>query len=154
MADLLDRLGGAFVPLVTPVDRTGGLDLDSLVRLVRHVLAGGVDGIWVCGTSGEFHLLDDAERTEVLRVVVEEVNGLIEQYVGADTLERQTYEVVIVPQSAEQFEAVEAIIPGASVSERRGGKVISVGTFFSHDYAEAVCQKYIALGLFTAQVAS
>lgn len=77
MADLLDRLGGAFVPLVTPVDRTGGLDLDSLVRLVRHVLAGGVDGIWVCGTSGEFHLLDDAERTEVLRVVVEEVAGRV-----------------------------------------------------------------------------
>lgn len=94
---------------------------------------------------------DDVSHEE--RVVVEEVNGLIEEYVGGDTLDRQTYEVVIVPQSAEQFEAVEAIIPGASVSERRGGKVISVGTFFSHDYAEAVCQKYIALGLFTAQVA-
>lgn len=95
---------------------------------------------------------DDVSSEE--RVVVEEVNGLIQTYVGDDTIERQTYEVVIVPQSAEQFEAVEAIIPGASVSERRGGKVISVGTFFSHDYAEAVCQKYIALGLFTAQVAS
>ncbi|MFV1988749.1 MAG: hypothetical protein ACC682_15865 [Gemmatimonadota bacterium] len=94
---------------------------------------------------------DDVSPEE--RVVVEEVNGLIEAYVGDDTIERQTYEVVIVPQSAEQFEAVEALIPGASVSERRGGKVISVGSFFSHDYAEAVCEKYIALGLFTAQVA-
>ncbi|MDH3733079.1 MAG: TerB family tellurite resistance protein [Gemmatimonadota bacterium] len=94
---------------------------------------------------------DDVSHEE--RVVIEEVNGLIQMYVGGDTIDRQTYEVVIVPQSAEQFEAVEAIIPGASVSERRGGKVISVGTFFSHDYAEAVCQKYIALGLFTAQVA-
>ena len=95
---------------------------------------------------------DDVSHEE--RVVIEEVNGQIQTYVGGDTVDRQTYEVVIVPQSAQQFEAVEAIIPGAAVSERRGGKVISVGTFYSHDYAEAVCQKYIALGLFTAQVAS
>ena len=94
---------------------------------------------------------DDVSNEE--RVVVEEVNGLIQTYVGGDTVMRETYEVVIVPQSAEQFEAVEALLPGATVSQRRGGKVISVGTFFSRDYAEAVCQKYIALGLFTAQVA-
>ena len=108
------------------------------------------------------HLLDvlnlfakaDDEVSPEERVVVDEVNGLIQDYVGDDTIERQTFEVVIVPQSAEQFEAVEALIPGARVSERRGGKVISVGTFFSQEYAEAVCQKYIALGLFTAQVAA
>jgi len=106
------------------------------------------------------HLLDvlnlfakaDEEVSQEERFVLEEVNGLIEQYVGKDTLDRRTYEVVIVPQSAEQFEAVEELLPGAQLSERRGGKVISVGTFFSRDYAEAVCEKYIALGLFTAQV--
>jgi len=93
---------------------------------------------------------EDVSREE--RIVVEEINGMIQQYVGEDTVERRTYEVVIVPQSAEQFDAVESLIPGAQLSQRRGGKVISVGMFFSHDYAEAVCDKYIALGLFTAQV--
>jgi len=95
----------------------------------------------------------DSEVSDEERVVLEEVSGLIEQYVEEDTLERRTYEVLIVPQSVEQFEAAEAILPGCEVKERRGGKVISVGTFFSHDYAEVVCQKYISLGLFTAQVA-
>ncbi len=95
----------------------------------------------------------DQEVSREEAIVVEEIQGLISEYVGGDTVARRTYEVVIVPQSAAQFEAVEALIPGAEVSQRRGGKVVSVGTFFSHDYAEAVCQKYIALGLFTAQVA-
>jgi len=107
------------------------------------------------------HLLDvlnlfarvDEEVSQEEGFVLEEVNGLIQQYVGKDTLDRSTYEVVIVPQSKEQFDAVEELLPGARLSERRGGKVISVGTFFSHDYAEAICKKYIALGLFTAQVA-
>lgn len=95
----------------------------------------------------------DAVVSEEERIVLEEIGGLIEQYVEEDTIERRTYEVVIVPQSAGQFEAAEALLPGAELKEVRGGKVISVGTFFSHDYAEAICQKYIALGLFTAQVA-
>ena len=96
----------------------------------------------------------DEEVTYEERIVVEEVNGLIESYVSDDTLDRRTWEVVIVPQSAEQFEAVETLLPGATISKRRGGKVVSVGTFYSQEYAEAICQKYIALGLFTAQVAA
>ena len=96
----------------------------------------------------------DREVSHEEKIVLEEIQGIISEYVGEDTVTRRTYEVVIVPQSAEQFEAVEDLIPGAGISRRRGGKVVSVGTFFSHDYAEAVCQKYIALGLFTAQVAS
>jgi len=107
------------------------------------------------------HLLDvlnlfarvDEDVSQEERFVIEEVNGLIQQYVGKDTVDRSTYEVVIVPQTKEQFDAVAELLPGARLSERRGGRIISVGTFFSHDYAEAICKKYIALGLFTAQVA-
>ena len=95
----------------------------------------------------------DRKVTEEERVTLEEVNALIENYVEGDTIERRTFEVLIVPQSTAQFEAAEALLPGAELKEVRGGKVISVGKYFSHDYAEAVCQKYIALGLFTAQVA-
>lgn len=86
------------------------------------------------------------------RIVLEELTGLMEEYLSEDAGEPPRFEVVIVPQSAEQFEAAESLFPKAEIKTRRGGRVISVGTFFSHDYAEAVCQRYIALGLFTAQV--
>lgn len=95
----------------------------------------------------------DEKVTREEEIVLEEVNGLITQYVTADTLERSMYEVLIVPQSDEQFEAVGTLIPGAQAKKRRGGTVFSVGSFFSVDYAEVICQKYIALGLFTAHVA-
>ncbi len=95
----------------------------------------------------------DREVSPEERIVLEEVGAMIEEYVSEDTLERPAWEVLIVPQSGEQFEAVEALIPGATPKSLRGGRVFSAGSFFSHDYAEAVCQKYIALGLFTAQIA-
>jgi hypothetical protein len=94
----------------------------------------------------------DEEVSREEEIVMEEVSGLIEQYVSADTLDHPMHEVLIVPQNDEQFEAVEALIPGAELKEKRGGKVFSVGSFFSDAYAEVVCEKYIALGLFTAQV--
>jgi hypothetical protein len=93
---------------------------------------------------------DKVSREE--RIVLEELTGLIEEYLSEDAVEAPRFEVVIVPQSEEQFEAAESLFPKAEIKTRRGGRVISVGTFFSHDYAEAVCQRYIALGLFTAQV--
>ena len=75
MGALLDGLGGAFVPLVTPLDGRGAVDLASLRKLVERVLAVPVDGLWVNGTSGEFHALDDEERAEALRCVVEAAGG-------------------------------------------------------------------------------
>jgi hypothetical protein len=47
---------------------------------------------------------------------------------------------------------VQTILPDATEKMVRGGRVFSVGTYFSAQYAEMVCQKYIALGLFTAML--
>lgn len=44
---------GAVVPLVTPFKADGGLDVPALHRLVDSQVAGGVEGIFVLGTTGE-----------------------------------------------------------------------------------------------------
>ena len=59
------------------------------------------------------------------------------------------FEVVIVPQNDEQSDAVRELIPNISSEKKRGGIIFIVGTFYSEDYANAVCSKYISLGLFT-----
>ena len=60
--------------------------------------------------------------------------------------------MLIVPQSEAQFNAVRTLLPGREEKDLRGGKVFSAGTYFSPRYAELVCEKYIALGLFATQV--
>ena len=49
----------------------------------------------------------------------------------------------------EQIKAVQEILPDLNVVDDRGGKVFKVGKYFSEDYAEAVCKKYLALGLYS-----
>ncbi len=96
----------------------------------------------------------DAKVTKEEEMVLEELTGLIEQYVDEDATERTMFEVLIVPQNDEQVSAIADLIPGAQMTTLRGGSVFPVGRFFSANYAEVVCEKYIALGLFTTHVAA
>jgi len=85
-------------------------------------------------------------------LVLEELTGMITHYVGGSKGDREMFEVVIVPQNDGQLSAVSALLPGVEPKTARGGTVFSAGRFFSPRYAEAVCDKYIALGLFTTRV--
>jgi len=44
---------------------------------------------------------------------------------------------------------VRELLPELNMVQDRGGKVFKVGRYFSEDYAEAVCKKYIDLGLYS-----
>ena len=66
---------GVWVPLVTPFSG-GAVDGGALRRLVRHFVAAGVDGLVVCGSTGEAAALDDAEQLAVLDAVLTEAGRL------------------------------------------------------------------------------
>ena len=46
-------LHGIVPPLVTPLLDRDRLDVAGLERLVEHLLAGGVHGLFILGTTGE-----------------------------------------------------------------------------------------------------
>jgi hypothetical protein len=96
----------------------------------------------------------DSRVTWQESVALEEVDGLLNQYVaGEEESGLARHEVLIVPQSEHQVEAVRSLLPGREEKLLRGGRVFSAGHFFSPRYAEFVCQKYIGLGLFSTVVA-
>jgi 4-hydroxy-tetrahydrodipicolinate synthase len=55
------RPAGVFVPLVTPFEAQGGVDLDALAGLAERVLAAGASGVVALATTGEPTSLDDDE---------------------------------------------------------------------------------------------
>ena len=59
---------GVYVPLITPFDATGAVDLDALEALARQVLAGGAAGLVALGTTGEPAALSGAEQRAVVDV--------------------------------------------------------------------------------------
>ena len=51
--NLSTSMRGIIVPLVTPLSESNTLDITGLHNIIEHVIAGGVSGIFLLGTTGE-----------------------------------------------------------------------------------------------------
>ena len=95
----------------------------------------------------------DDEVTDEEAMAVGEFTGMIAHYVSQEEGGSiDAFEVVIVPQNEEQSDAVKELIPNINSVKKQGGEIFIVGTFYSEDYASAICGKYISLGLFTNSI--
>jgi hypothetical protein len=153
--DLINQFSekwGIDIPNLKPGKPEEITNLVELKALVQSYLDEGPDTDVAEGLVDLINLMAQAddEVTEEEAMAVSEFTGMIAHYVSAEKGgEMQMYEVNIVPQGDEQIAAVKEILPDLDVVDDRGGRVFKVGRYFSEEYAEAVCGKYIALGLYS-----
>lgn len=79
----MELRNGVIPPICTPLTPELDVDTRSLARLVEHLLAAGVDGVFALGSTGEMAFLTDAQREQVLRTVVGAVSGQVPVLAGA-----------------------------------------------------------------------
>ncbi len=79
-------LKGVIPPIITPVDKNENVDKEGLVRVINHVLNGGVHGVFVLGSNGEFYALDFENQKRAVEITVAEVNGKVPVYAGASAI--------------------------------------------------------------------
>lgn len=75
-------LRGIVPPLVTPLIDNETLDLEGLERLIEHVIAGGVSGVFVLGTTGEAQSISAKLREEMIRQSAKIIAQRIPMLVG------------------------------------------------------------------------
>lgn len=68
--------------MVTPVTGTGALDEPAAARLIEFLIAGGVDGIFVLGTTGEGAMVPPAARQRLVELTVAQARRRALIYVG------------------------------------------------------------------------
>ena len=69
--------------MASPMNPDGSLDLDGAQRLAVHLVDHGHDGLVVNGTTGEAPTTTDAEKIDLVRVVVEAVGSRAHVIAGA-----------------------------------------------------------------------
>ena len=73
-------------PAVTPMLPEGGVDFASCERLYDHLIRGGMDGVLVMGSIGEFFSLRLEEKKELIRVARKAIGRETELIVGTTSL--------------------------------------------------------------------
>ncbi|MEI7729882.1 MAG: dihydrodipicolinate synthase family protein [Verrucomicrobiota bacterium] len=75
-------LRGIVPPMITPLCGRDTLDVAGLERLIEHIFAGGVHGLFILGTSGEAPSLSYRLRRELITRVCAQVKGRVPVLVG------------------------------------------------------------------------
>jgi 4-hydroxy-tetrahydrodipicolinate synthase len=94
---------GCGTALVTPFRKDLSLDEDAMRRLVRRQIAGGVNFLVPCGTTGESPTLSHEEHLRVVAITLEEAKGKVPVLAGAGGYDTRT--VIEMAHEAERMGA-------------------------------------------------
>lgn len=129
-------LHGTIVALVTPFDAQGNLDTSGVSLLVEHHLSAGVNGFYLCGSTGEGYGMSQKDRMSMVEACVKAVAGRVPVVVmvGACPLAQ----AIALAAHAERVgaDAVSSTVPGA-YSWMRG--TVPKGALWQQEEVGRVC---------------
>ena len=113
-------IGGILTAMVTPFDANGDVDEDATVRLMRHLLENGSDGLVVAGSTGEAATLTDEEKAQLWELAVSETPG--DAFIVAGTGTYDTRHTVELTERAHEagVDAMLVVTPYYVKPNRRG----------------------------------
>lgn len=95
------NLQGVIPPIVTPLKNQTELDFTGLENLIEHIIAGGVQGIFLLGTTGEATSLTYDLRKKLIQSAAKLVRNRVPVVVGVtDTCLDYTLEIARVAKNA------------------------------------------------------
>lgn len=80
--NLIERLRGTGVALVTPFKNNGDIDWEDLEKIIEHVISGGVEFLVSLGTTGESVTISEEEQRQILDFTIKINRGRVPLVAG------------------------------------------------------------------------
>jgi 4-hydroxy-tetrahydrodipicolinate synthase len=80
------KFEGIYTPIVTPYRADFSIDRDALAAVVEHLVASGVHGIILAGTTGEYYAQTAEERVALMRLIHDVLNGRLPLVIGTGAI--------------------------------------------------------------------
>ena len=77
-----DFIKGVVVPVITPIDGDEKIDEAKFRRQIDYIIDGGLQGILVFGSNGEFYQVEEDEMERGLIIAVDQAAGRVPVYFG------------------------------------------------------------------------
>jgi N-acetylneuraminate lyase len=107
----MNKFSGAWPALLTPHDADGGVNVPVLEELVEYLLDQQVDGLYLCGTTGEGIYMPVADRQRVTDTVVEQVQGRVPVITHIGCVATQDAITLARHARAASVDGISSIIP-------------------------------------------
>ena len=76
---------GVSTALVTPFDENNKVNYNVLEELINSQIENGINGLVICGTTGESPTVTDEEKDQIFKVSNEVINGRVPFIAGTGT---------------------------------------------------------------------
>jgi 4-hydroxy-tetrahydrodipicolinate synthase len=105
------RPKGIIPAVITPLTGDGKFNEKGFRKLLNYLIGGGVHGLFVVGTTGEFYGLTPGEKRDIYTIAIDEAKGRVPVYAGTNGI--TTRETVMLTQIAEECgaDAVSVLTP-------------------------------------------
>jgi 4-hydroxy-tetrahydrodipicolinate synthase len=102
---------GIIPAVITPLTHDGKFNEKAMRKLINYLIDGGVHGLFVVGTTGEFYGLTPEEKRDIFNVTMDEAIGRVPVYAGTNGI--TTRETIMLTQIAEEckVDAVSVLTP-------------------------------------------
>ena len=77
---------GVIPPIITPFHEDGSIDRDGFVAVLEHLIAAGVHGIIIGGTTGEYYAQSRDERVGLLKLASATARGRVPLIAGVGAI--------------------------------------------------------------------
>jgi len=81
-----DHIKGVIVPILTPIDAEEKISESGLRKQIDYVIRGGVHGILLFGSNGEFYMVEEDEMRRGLDIALEQTAGRVPVYFGIGSI--------------------------------------------------------------------
>lgn len=111
---------GCATAIATPMKADGSINYEEFGKLIDWQIENGIDGLVICGTTGESATMTDEEHREVIRYGIERVNHRVPVIAGAGS--NDTAYAVELSKEAEKAgaDALLQVTPYYNKASQRG----------------------------------
>ena len=113
------KFEGIYTPLVTPYNEDYSINYDGIGPIIEDLVASGVHGIIVAGTTGEYYAQSQEERLQLMRICKDAINDRLPLIAGTGAI--RTEESVSYAEAAAKIGADAILVatpPYAVPTER------------------------------------
>ena len=97
----MTEIKGIIAAMQTPMYPDGSINEKEMRKQINRQIDAGVDAVFCLGTNGEFYIMNEQEKIDIMKIFVDEVAGRVPVYAGTGCI--STKDTILLSKKAKEI---------------------------------------------------